>query len=63
MEKTKYSQTKPISNSIYLLSRAVQRILEGKFQQKEGTCTKKGQYIKLLTTKPKGEKRESGKEH
>jgi hypothetical protein len=32
-----------------------QMILEGKLQHKEGTCNKKGQDIKHLTAKSKGE--------
>ena len=65
MEKTKYSRTKPNSNSIYLPTQLYQMILEGKLQHKEDTCTKKqkqnktkqkkGQDIKHLTTKSKAE--------
>ena len=46
--KTKFTQ--------YLSTNpALQRILEGKLQQKEGTCTKEKQEINHFTTKPNGE--------
>jgi hypothetical protein len=48
-DKTKFKQYLPTNP-------ALQRILEGKLQHKEDTCTKKGLDIKHLKTKTKAER-------
>ena len=55
MEKPKYSRTKPNSNSIYLATQPYRGSWKENSNTRKVPAPKKGQDIKHLTTKPKGE--------
>jgi hypothetical protein len=54
--ETKIFQDKTKFKQYTSTNPALQRIQEGKLQHKESNCTKKGQDVKHLTTKPKADK-------
>jgi hypothetical protein len=51
MEKMKYSRTKPNSNSIYLPTQPYRGTCNEKSNTRKIPAPKKGQDVKLLTTK------------
>ena len=55
MEKTKYSRTKPNSNSIYLPTQHYRGSWKENSNTRKIPSPKKGQNIKYLTTKSKAE--------
>jgi hypothetical protein len=55
MEKTKYSRTKPNSNSIYRLTQPYRRSCKENSNTRKIPAPKKRQDIKYLTTKSKAE--------